>query len=74
MVIGNVPQIKLSLLAPAYTVPAVIANEFTEATDDLYVAALIYAGLVLFLVTVAANMLARLLVRRVAGGPQSIRE
>ena len=74
MVIGNVPQIKASLFAPAYTIPAVIANEFTEATDDLYVAALIYAGLVLFLVTVAVNALARLLVNRAARGPSVIRE
>jgi phosphate transport system permease protein len=74
MVIGNVPQIKASLFAPAYTIPAVIANEFTEATSDVYVAALIYAGLVLFIVTVAVNALARLLVSRVARGPAQIRE
>jgi phosphate transport system permease protein len=67
MVIGNVPQIKTSLLAPAYTIPAVIANEFTEATSDLYVAALIYLALVLFLVTVVINIFARLLVERVKG-------
>ncbi len=66
MVIGNVPQIKASLLAPAYTIPAVIANEFTEATSDLYVAALIYAGVALFIVTVLVNVVARLLVGRVA--------
>ena len=74
MVIGNVPQIKASLLAPAYTVSAVIANEFAEATSDLYVAALVYAGLVLFLVTLTVNILARVLVRRVASGPALIRE
>jgi phosphate transport system permease protein len=74
MVIGNVPQIKASLLAPAYTVSAVIANEFAEATSDLYVAALVYAGLVLFLVTLTVNILARVLVRRVARGPALIRE
>lgn len=68
MVIGNVPQIKASLLAPAYTIPAVIANEFTEATYDLYVAALIYAGIVLFIVTVLVNVVARLLVARVGRG------
>jgi len=67
MVIGNVPQIKTSLLAPAYTIPAVIANEFTEATSDLYVATLIYLALVLFLVTVVINILARLLVEHVKG-------
>ena len=74
MVIGNVPQIRASLFAPAYTIPAVIANEFAEATGDLYLAALVYAGLVLFVVTVAMNALARLLVRRVARGPALIRE
>jgi len=74
IVIGNVPQIKASLLAPGYTIAAVIANEFTEATDDLYLAALIYAGLVLFLVTVAVNVLARLLVNRVATAPSAIRD
>ena len=74
MVIGNVPQIKASLFAPAYTIPALIANEFTEATSDLYVAALIYAGVVLFIVTVAVNALARLLLSRVARGPAQIRE
>lgn len=74
MVIGNVPQIRASLFAPGYTIPAVIANEFTEATSDLYVAALIYAGVVLFIVTVAMNALARLLVARVARGPGMIRE
>jgi len=74
MVIGNVPQIKASLFAPAYTIPAVIANEFAEATSDLYVAALVYAGLVLFLVTVVVNGLARLLVSSVARGPARVRE
>ncbi len=66
MVIGNVRQIKASLLAPAYTIPAVIANEFAEATADLHVAALIYAGAALLLVTVLVNIAARLLVGRVA--------
>lgn len=61
MVIGNVPQIKASLLAPGYTIAAVIANEFTEATGDLYLQALIELGLVLFLVTMIINALARVL-------------
>jgi phosphate transport system permease protein len=74
MVIGNVPQIKASLLAPAYTVSAVIANEFAEATEDLYVSALVFAGLALLLVTVIVNILARVLVSRVARGPSLIRE
>src|SRR5665213_608786 len=61
MVIGNVPQISTSLLAPGYTIAAVIANEFTEATGDLYLHALIELGLVLFAVTMIINALARLL-------------
>jgi phosphate transport system permease protein len=74
MVIGNVPQIKASLLAPAYTISAVIANEFAEATENLYLAALILVGLVLFVVTLGINIAARLLVSRVASGPAVIRE
>ncbi len=61
MVIGNVPQIKASLFAPGYTIAAVIANEFTEATGDLYLQSLIELGLVLFLVTIIINALARIL-------------
>jgi len=61
MVIGNVPQIKASLLAPGYTIAAVIANEFTEATGDLYINALIELALVLFAVTMIINAVARLL-------------
>lgn len=62
MVIGNNPQISASLFAPGYTIAAVIANEFTEATGDLYLSALILLGLVLFLVTIIINALARLLI------------
>ena len=62
MVIGNNPQIKASLLAPGYSIAAVIANEFTEATYDLYVHSLIELGLVLFALTIIINGLARLLV------------
>lgn len=62
MVIGNVPAISKSLFAPGYTIAAVIANEFTEATDDIYVQALIELALVLFLVTMIINALARLLI------------
>lgn len=61
MVIGNVPQISSSLMQPGYTIAAVIANEFTEATGDLYLHALIELGLVLFAVTMIINALARLL-------------
>jgi phosphate transport system permease protein len=62
MVIGNSPHIAKSLLAPGYTMASVIANEFNEATDALYVSALIEIGLALFLVTVIVNILAQLLV------------
>jgi phosphate transport system permease protein len=62
MVIGNNPQISASLLAPQYTMAAVIANEFTEAADELYLHALIEIGLFLFIITVAMNMLSRLLI------------
>jgi phosphate transport system permease protein len=62
MVIGNTPQIKASLLAPGYSIAAVIANEFTEAVGDLYLNSLIELGLVLFAVTFLINGLARLLI------------
>lgn len=62
MVIGNVPRISPSLLAPGYSIAAVIANEFTEATGDLYLSALIELGLVLFAVTFVLNGLARILI------------
>lgn len=62
MVIGNDPQIKASLLAPGYSIAAVIANEFTEATSDLYLNALIELGLVLFALTLVINGIAHVLV------------
>lgn len=62
MVIGNTPQIKASLFAPGYSIAAVIANEFTEATSDVYLGALVELGLVLFAVTFVVNGLARLLI------------
>ena len=62
MVIGNNPQIKASLLAPQYTMAAVLANEFTEAADNLYLAALIEIGLVLFAITLMVNTASRLLI------------
>ncbi len=68
MVIGNTPQIAKSLFAPGYTMASVIANEFTEATGNLYLSALIEIGLGLFLVTVVVNALARLLVWSVTRG------
>jgi phosphate transport system permease protein len=62
MVIGNDPKIVASLFAPGYTIAAVIANEFTEASGNLYLSALIELGLVLFLMTFILNGLARLLI------------
>jgi phosphate transport system permease protein len=59
MVIGNNPQVALSLFAPQYTMAAVIANEFTEAANALYQSALIEIGLVLFIITLLVNMLSR---------------
>jgi phosphate transport system permease protein len=62
MVIGNDPSIHASLLAPGYTIAAVIANEFTEATGDVHLSALIELGLVLFFLTMILNGSARLLI------------
>jgi phosphate transport system permease protein len=62
MVIGNDPKINVSLLAPGYSIAAAIANEFTEATSDIHVSALIELGLVLFCITIVVNAIARLLI------------
>jgi phosphate transport system permease protein len=62
MVIGNNPQIALSLYAPQYTMAAVLANEFAEATDDLYLHALVEIGLVLFIVTLVINVISRMFI------------
>lgn len=74
MVIGNRPEISISLFAPGYTMASVIANEFTEATSDLYLSALIEVGLLLFAVTVVVNGLARLLVWSVGGAVKQGRD
>jgi phosphate transport system permease protein len=66
MIIGNRPEISLSLFDPGYTIASVIANEFTEATGDLYLSALFEMGLILFLVTFIVNGLAKLLILSVA--------
>ena len=68
MVIGNRPEIAKSLLAPGYTMASVIANEFSEASDDVYLSALIEIGLALFIVTIIVNACARLLVWAVTRG------
>ncbi len=62
------PQITKSLFAPGYTMASVIANEFSEATGDLYLSALVEIGLALFIVTLIVNALARLLVWSITGG------
>jgi phosphate transport system permease protein len=73
MVIGNRPEIALSLFAPGSTMASVIANEFAEATYDLYVQALVEIGLVLLVITILVNALARLLVWTVAGPQTNMR-
>jgi phosphate transport system permease protein len=67
MVIGNDPKVKASLFAPGYSIAAVIANEFTEATGQLYTSALIELGLVLFALTIVINAMARILVAGTGG-------
>ncbi|HMO81140.1 MAG TPA: phosphate ABC transporter permease subunit PstC [Pyrinomonadaceae bacterium] len=66
MVIGNSPQISASLFEPAYTIASVLAANFADATEELYLSALIEMGLVLFLVTLVINALAKLLIMSVA--------
>jgi phosphate transport system permease protein len=67
MVIGNAPQITKSLFAPGYTLASVVANEFSEATNDTYLSALFEIGLVLLGVTVLVNIFAQLLLKTFAG-------
>jgi phosphate transport system permease protein len=75
MVIGNTPKVSASLFSPGYSIAAVIANEFTEATGKLYLSSLIELGLVLFLLTFVLNGLARVMIiatgRRGAGMGQA---
>jgi phosphate transport system permease protein len=66
MVIGNTPQLSLSLFAPQYTMAAVLANEFAEAADELYLHALIEIGLLLFVI--AVNAFSRLLIWQMGQG------
>ena len=70
MVIGNRPQISASLFAPCYTLASVVANEFTEATTDLYLSALFEIGLVLFAVAILVNAAAQVMLKSMTGsGP-----
>jgi phosphate transport system permease protein len=66
MLIGNRPEISASLLAPGYTMASLIANEFSEATNDLHLSALMAVGVVLFIITLIVNAVARWLVWSVA--------
>ena len=68
MVIGNRPEISKSFLSLGYSMASVIANEFSEASDNLYLSALIEIGLALFIVTIIVNALARVLVWAVTRG------
>ena len=68
MVIGNRPEVAASLFAPGYTLASVIANEFTEATTDIYMNALYEIGLALLGVTIVVNAAAQLLLKTF-GGP-----
>lgn len=68
MVIGNTPQISLSLLSPGYTMPSVIANEFAETTSKLHAAVLMEIGLILLVITLLINIIARLMIWSVTRG------
>ena len=68
MLIGNRAEISWSLFEPSYTIASVLANEFAEASDELFLSALVQLGLVLFLVTFIINGAARLLVWSVTRG------
>jgi phosphate transport system permease protein len=74
MVIGNNPRVSASLFAPQHTMAAVIANEFTEAADQLYLAALVEIGLVLFIITLIVNSMSRLLIWSMTQGAGTIPE
>lgn len=72
MVIGNTPQISLSLLSPAYTMPSVIANEFAETTSKLHAASLMEIGLILLVITLIINSLARILLWSMTRGAKGV--
>jgi phosphate transport system permease protein len=71
MLIGNRPEISASLFAPSFTIASAIANEFTEATSEIYLQSLIELGLILFVVTFIINAMARLLVYSVTRSSRS---
>jgi phosphate transport system permease protein len=74
MVIGNNPRISASLFAPQYTMAAVVANEFAEASNELYLSALVEIGLVLFIITLIINSLSRLLIWSMARSEEAVAE
>ncbi|HEX5970676.1 MAG TPA: phosphate ABC transporter permease subunit PstC [Gemmatimonadaceae bacterium] len=67
MLIGNRHELSASLFAPGYTMASLIANEFSEATTDIHLSALMAVGFVLLVITLLVNAGARMLVRRVGG-------
>jgi phosphate transport system permease protein len=71
MVIGNDPKINLSLFAPGYSIAAAVANEFTEATSDMHISALIELGFVLFCITILVNAIARLMILTTGRSPRA---
>src|SRR5205085_2941746 len=68
MLIGNRPEIAKSLFAPSYTMASVIANEFSEATENIYLSALVEIGLALFIVTIVVNVFAQALIWSITRG------
>jgi len=67
MVIGNRHELSASLFAPGYTMASLIANEFSEATNDMHLSALMAVGFVLLLITLVVNGIARWLVWQTGG-------
>jgi phosphate transport system permease protein len=68
MVIGNTPQIKLSLFESGYTIASAIANEFAEAINKLHISSLVGLGLVLFVISIIVNIAAKFLMWRMNRG------
>jgi len=68
MVIGNMNAIPKSIFSPANTMASVIANEFTEATGEVYLSSLIEIGLLLFIVTTIINIIGKQVIKRFSNG------
>ncbi len=64
ILIGNAPELPHSIFSPSYTMASVIANEFTEAVDEIHTGSLIEIGLLLFVVTTIINLIGRLIIKR----------